>query len=120
MLLSPTTTLYQAKKLWINSKQTGIKDCDIEDASVTNKILVSQLSRDPKIKKPALEEDLKKYEAKLKECLAKRGEAYVLGGDGWHDNPAFEALEAEYDFLMSRIRQIKNELLELRRSPSFI
>lgn len=96
-------------------KSLGVEDYNIESASVTNRILVSQLSKDPKIKKAALEEDLKKCEAKLKECLAKRGDAYVLGGDGWHDNPAFEALEAEYDFLQSRIRQIKNELLELRK-----
>lgn len=95
-------------------KGLGIKNYGIESGSVTNKILVSQLSRDPKVKTAVLEEQLKEYEANLKECLAKRGEAYVLGGDGWHDNPAFEALEAEYDFLKSRIRLIKNELLELR------
>jgi len=95
-------------------KSLGVKDYNIESASITNKILVSQLSRDPKIRKAALEEQLKEHEVKLKECLAKRGEAYVLGGDGWHDNPAFEALEAEYDFLISRIRLIKNELLELQ------
>jgi predicted adenylyl cyclase CyaB len=95
-------------------KGLGLKDYNIENASITNKILVSQLSRDPEVKKAALEEQLKEYEAQLKECLAKRGEAYVLGGDGWHDNPAFDALEAEYDFLKSRIRLIKNELLELR------
>lgn len=101
-------------------KSLGVKEYNIESASVTNRILVSQLSRDPKVKKAALEEQLKEHEAKLKECLAKRGEAYALGGDGWHDNPSFEALEAEYDFLQSRIRLIKNELLELRRFPSFI
>ncbi len=95
-------------------KSLGIKNHNIESASITNRILVSQLSRGPKVKKIALEEQLKEYETKLKECLAKRGDAYVLGGDGWHDNPAFEALEAEYDFLNARIRQIKNELLELR------
>ncbi len=72
------------------------------------------LSKDPKIKRVALEEELERYEARLKKCLAKRGDAFVHGGDGWHDNPAFEALEAEYDFLKSRVRQIKNELLELR------
>lgn len=95
-------------------KDLGVKDYNIEGASVTNRILASQLSRDPEIKKTTLENELKKYEAKLKGCLAKRGDAFVHGGDGWHDNPAFEALEAEYDFLKSRIRQIKNELLELR------
>ena len=91
-----------------------VEDRSIERANVTNKILVSQLSKDPSVRKPLLEEDLKNYEAKLKECLAKRGDAFVHGGDGWHDNPAFEALEAEYDLLKSRIRLIKNELLELR------
>ncbi len=95
-------------------KSLEVKERNIERANVTSKILVSQFSRDPKVKRPLLEEELKKYEARLKECLAKRGDAFVHGGDGWHDNPAFEALEAEYDFLKSRIRQIKNELLELR------
>jgi len=65
-------------------------------------------------KKAALEEELTKYEAKLKECLAKRGDAFEHGGDGWHDNPSFLALETDYDLLKSRIRLIKNELLELR------
>ena len=95
-------------------KSLAVKESDIERANVTNKILVSQLSKDPKIRKPILEEELKNYEAKLKECLAKRGDAFEHGGDGWHDNPAFEALEADYDFLKSRIRLLKNELLELR------
>ena len=96
-------------------KNLEVKESDIERANVTNKILVSQLSKDPKIRKPILEEELKNYEMKLKECLAKRGDTFVHGGDGWHDNPAFEALEADYDFLKSRIRLIKNELLELRK-----
>lgn len=97
-------------------KTLEVKERNIERANVTNKILISQLSKDPEIRKPLLEEELKKYEAKLKECLAKRGDAFVHGGDGWHDNPAFEALNADYDFLKSRIRSIEDELLELRRS----
>ena len=87
---------------------------NIERANVTSKILVSQLSKDPKVKKVDLKKQLEKYEIKLKECLAKRGDAFIHGGDGWHDNPSFEALEAEYDLFKSRIRLIKNELLELR------
>ncbi len=104
------------KKLIGFLKSLEVRESDIERANVTNKILASQLSKDPKIRKPLLEEDLKKYEARLKECLAKRGDAFEHGGDGWHDNPAFEALEADYDFLKSRIRLLKNELLELRTS----
>jgi len=95
-------------------KSLEVKEKDIERANVTNKILVSQLSKDPKIRKPLLEEELKKYETKLKECLAKRGDAFEHGGDGWHDNPWLLTLEADYDLFKSRIRLIKNELLELR------
>lgn len=102
------------KKLirFLNSLE--VKEKDIERANVTNKILASQLSKDPSIRKPLLEEELKNYESRLKKCLAKRGDAFEHCGDGWHDNPFFLTLEADYDLFKSRIRQIKNELIELR------
>lgn len=93
-----------------------VKGHNIESTNVTSKILVSQLSRDPRIKKAALEEELEKYETKLEQSLAKRGDAYTHGGDGWHDNPAFEELEREYHYLVSRIHEIKTELYQLSQN----
>jgi predicted adenylyl cyclase CyaB len=97
-------------------KRLGVKNYDVSSSSITGKILLFQLLQKPEIKKEVLKEALKKYEAKLERSLAKRGDAYTHGGDGWHDNPAFEELEREYHHLVSRIHEIKKELFELSTS----
>lgn len=63
-------------------------------------------------KEKILRQELKRLRERLKENLAKRHDAFVHGGDGWHDNFSFENLEMEHHYLSSRIEAILDELKE--------
>lgn len=65
-----------------------------------------------------LREELKEFRRKLKENLAKRHDAFIHGGDGWHDNFSFENLEMEYHYITSRIETVRRELKDLLAKPS--
>ena len=52
-------------------------------------------------------------EVKLKEALAKYGEAYQESGSAWNENAAWELAYEEVSVLRAMITEIKNEIRNL-------
>ena len=52
-------------------------------------------------------------EVKLKEALAKYGEAYQESGSAWNENAAWELADEEVSVLRAMITEIKNEIRSL-------
>jgi transcription elongation factor GreA len=62
------------------------------------------------ITKEGLEEarkKLKELEERLRNVLSQKGEAYQIGGDGWHDNFTFEQLIRQEEALRFQISELK-------------
>ena len=74
------------------------------------------LSRGQKIKQ--LKTKLKELEqVKLKEALAKYGEAYQESGAAWNENAAWELADEEVSVLRAMVGQVKNEIRQLEHPP---
>lgn len=52
-------------------------------------------------------------EVKLKDALAKYGEAYQESGAAWHENAAWELADEEVSVLRAMVLEIKNEIRNL-------
>ena len=52
-------------------------------------------------------------EVKLKEALAKYGEAYQESGAAWNENAAWELADEEVSVLRAMVGQVKNEIRQL-------
>ena len=52
-------------------------------------------------------EKIKELEERLKNVLSQKGEAYQIGGDGWHDNFTFEQLIRQEEALRFQISELK-------------
>jgi transcription elongation factor GreA len=68
------------------------------------------MKKDFVITKEGLEEARKKLrelEERLKNVLSQKGEAYQIGGDGWHDNFTFEQLIQQEEALRFQISELK-------------
>jgi len=64
-----------------------------------------------------LEEAKKKIEEleeRLKNVLSQKGEAYQIGGDGWHDNFTFEQLIRQEEALRFQISELKAFLRKVK------
>lgn len=59
-----------------------------------------------------IKEKLKEWETKLNETIKGKAEAAEVGGNVWHDNPAFEEIERLHDLYTAKINTIKKELRE--------
>lgn len=57
-----------------------------------------------------LEEKVKRLENDLAALSKEKQEALALGGDEWHDNPAFEAVELKQRMLWKELATAKEEL----------
>lgn len=57
-------------------------------------------------------------EIKLKEALAKYGQAYQESGAGWYENAAWELADEEVSVLRVMIAGIKSEIKSLERQPA--
>ena len=69
-------------------------------------------SRAQKLKQ--LKKKLKELEeVKLKEALAKYGEAYQESGSAWTENAAWELADEEVSVMRAMIAEIKNEIRNL-------
>lgn len=93
----------------------GLDSVDLISTSPTNLVLESRLGEDPEIKIKILEEELAKLEQRMSQTLAKSNEIYELGGDEWHDNPAYDLMNADVDKIGSMMDDIREELKRLRR-----
>ena len=67
---------------------------------------MTQLSKEGLLRLREKIDALKKERADLR---SQRAEAYVMGGDGWHDNPVFEHIEAEEKRLSAQIARFERE-----------
>ncbi|MBI2327528.1 hypothetical protein HYU92_04385 [Candidatus Curtissbacteria bacterium] len=56
-------------------------------------------------------------EVKLKEALAKYGQAYQESGAAWNENAAWELADEEVSVLRAMVSQVKNEIRQLEHSP---
>ena len=54
-------------------------------------------------------------EVKLKEALAKYGEAYQESGSAWQENAAWELADEEISVLRAMIAEVKTEIRNLGR-----
>ena len=52
-------------------------------------------------------------EVKLKDALAKYGEAYQDSGGAWQENAAWELADEEISVLRAMIQEVKKEIKEL-------
>ena len=55
---------------------------------------------------------------KLKDALAKYGEAYQASGSAWQENAAWELADEEVSVLRAMITGIKTEIKNLKHPPS--
>ena len=53
-------------------------------------------------------------EEKLRIVLSQKGDAYENGGNGWHDNFAFEDLTRQEGMLINQLREINGLLAQAR------
>ena len=56
-------------------------------------------------------------EVKLKEALAKYGEAYQESGAAWNENAAWELADEEVSVLRAMVGQVKTEIRQLEHPP---
>jgi hypothetical protein len=56
-------------------------------------------------------------DVKLKEALAKYGEAYQSSGAAWNENAAWELADEEVSVLRAMIAEIKKEIREIEHPP---
>lgn len=56
-------------------------------------------------------------EVKLKEALAKYGEAYQESGSAWQENAAWELADEEISVLRAMIAEVKIEIRNLEHGP---
>ncbi len=59
--------------------------------------------------------ELRDVEERIGETLKKSGDAFNLGGDGWHDNSAYHLMIADVDKLGAMVDQIRQEMKELQQ-----
>ena len=60
-------------------------------------------------------------EVKLKDALAKYGEAYQESGAAWNENAAWELADEEVSVLRAMVTEIKSEIQKLERpAPTII
>ena len=57
-------------------------------------------------------------EVKLKDALAKYGEAYQDSGGAWQENAAWELADEEISVLRAMIQEVKKEIKELENPSS--
>ncbi len=62
-----------------------------------------------------LETQLKNYRGRLEKARAKTHDIILHGGDGTHDNSAYEALIMEIEKINSLIDEVRHEIYELRK-----
>ncbi|MCL5004268.1 MAG: hypothetical protein M1352_03270 [Patescibacteria group bacterium] len=73
-----------------------------------------KISREIKIEE--LEKELAALKDRLSKTLRKSNDIFYLGGDGWHDNPAYDLMNADVDKISLMIEQIREEIADLRKS----
>jgi hypothetical protein len=56
-------------------------------------------------------------DVKLRDALAKYGEAYQESGAAWNENAAWELADEEVSVLRAMVTEIKSEIRELERPP---
>lgn len=77
------------------------------------------LTRTQKLKQ--LKTRLKDLEnVKLKDALAKYGEAYQSSGAAWNENAAWELADEEVSVLRAMVSEIKKEIREIEHPPAEI
>lgn len=59
-------------------------------------------------------------EVKLKDALAKYGEAYQSSGAAWNENAAWELADEEVSVLRAMVAEIKSEIREIEHPPATI
>lgn len=62
-----------------------------------------------------LQRELKTLQERLVMTLKKSNDVFSLGGDGWHDNPAYDLMIADVDKIGSMIDEVKDEIIKIRR-----
>lgn len=62
-----------------------------------------------------LARELESLQGRLKQTKAKSSDIFVLGGDGWHDNPAYDLMIADIDKLSSLYEEVKKEMIDLQK-----
>lgn len=76
-------------------------------------------SKNQKLK--SLKTKLKELEeVKLKQALAKYGEAYQSSGAAWQENAAWELADEEVSVLRAMVAEIKSEIRTLEHPPAQI
>jgi len=63
-------------------------------------------------------QELIKEEVKLKDALAKYGEAYQDSGGAWQENAAWELADEEISVLRAMIQEVKKEIKALENPSS--
>ena len=63
-----------------------------------------------------LEEELKELKKRMEKTLRKSNEIYDTGGDGWHDNPAYDMMNADIDKIGALIDEVKDEIATIKRT----
>ena len=63
-----------------------------------------------------LESELAELKKRMEKTLKKSDEIFAVGGDGWHDNPAYDMMNADIDKIGALIDEVKDEIVLVKRS----
>jgi|GEM_PF-6211500 cob(I)alamin adenosyltransferase len=73
--------------------------------------------KDAKQKKlERLEKELDELKKRMVKTLKKSNEIFDVGGDGWHDNPAYDMMNADIDKIGGLIDEVKDEIAAVKRA----
>ncbi len=91
----------------------GLASFDILSDNYTRQRINSYLKSDPKTRKMLLEKEIEELQKTRRSKEMISNEAYNDAGDGWHENPTYEAVVNDIMVINQRILAIKRELQEL-------
>ncbi len=63
-----------------------------------------------------LEKELEELKKRMEKTLKKSNEIFDVGGDGWHDNPAYDMMNADIDKIGGLIDEVKDEIIIVKRA----
>lgn len=63
-----------------------------------------------------LQAELEVLQKRMAKTLRKSNDIFYLGGDGWHDNPAYDLMIADVDKIGAMIDEVRQEIFELKKS----
>lgn len=114
-LIGDENQVARVKETQVNClKELGVREKDLLTSSMTHMLISARIASDPKVKVPYLRQKLKELEKKLEGKMNTSNLEYREAGDAWHDNLGWDSLMDELGLLRARIREIKEELTQIK------